>query len=126
MNIQNVLESVTNSFEETPFEINNGACEDWTNLAMERLGYPVYGGSPSIAVASGEIKIARWDTLFEADAIHVFLQIDGKFYDAECLDGVADYMDLPIFKKLKRRQPIAFIDGNFTPPPETIKLWYSS
>lgn len=35
---------------------------------------------------------------------HYFVKYDGKFYDAECLDGVKNYKDLPIFKEVRSRK----------------------
>jgi len=101
--MKTILQAVTDGFEETPFEINNGCCEDWALEAQSALKVT-------------EHKVAIWETVFGlADTIHVFLQIDGKFFDAECLDGVENYMQLPIFAKLDRPQPVIFMDGNFEP-----------
>jgi hypothetical protein len=48
---------------------------------------------------------------------HFFIRSEGKrFYDAECLDGVEDHMDLPTFQRILAeglgRQPIHCIDTN--------------
>jgi hypothetical protein len=34
---------------------------------------------------------------------HVFIEIDGRFHDAECLEGVDDYMQLPLFARWQRQ-----------------------
>lgn len=97
-----ILRDVTNSFETTPYEINNGLCESWATDVQEGLK------------TTGH-KVGIWETVFAlADTNHVFLQIDGKFYDAECLDGVDSYMQLPIFSKLGP-QPVILIDANYEP-----------
>lgn len=31
--------------------------------------------------------------------VHTWIACDGRHYDAECIDGVADYRDLPFFKR---------------------------
>ena len=101
--MKTILQAVTDAFEETPFEINNGCCEEWALEAQAALEVT-------------EHKVGIWETVFGlADTNHVFLQIDGRFYDAECLDGVDNYMQLPIFAKLDRPQPVIFMDGNFEP-----------
>lgn len=91
----NVMENVTNDFGMPPYEINNGKCEEWAYSIMEKL--------PNVEI---------WETLFDfADIQHIFIRINNKFYDAQCLYGVEDHMQLPIFKNL-RRQPVWIIDTN--------------
>lgn len=87
-----------------PYEINNGLCDEWANEVMEQLRNTDY-------------KVELWETPFGfADTIHVFVMIDGKFHDAECLDGVEDHMQLPIFARMAeagaKRQPVWRIDAN--------------
>ena len=97
------LQEVNDRFEEIPYEINNGSCEQWAELAYEML-------------SSQGIVCGIWETVFAmADTIHFFLQCQGKFYDAECLTGVEDFMQLPIFAKLDRPQPVVFSHGNTVP-----------
>jgi hypothetical protein len=45
---------------------------------------------------------------------HVWLSVDGRHYDAECVEGVDDYRDLPFFQ----RHPEAVMHTE----PETAKL----
>jgi len=98
--MKEILQAVTDSFETTPYEINNGLCESWAIDVQEALK------------TTGH-RVGIWETVFAlADTTHVFLQIDGKFYDAECLDGVDSYMQLPIFSKLGP-QPVILIDANY-------------
>lgn len=100
--MKEILQAVTDSFEETPYEINNGLCESWAIDVQEALKAKPY-------------RVAIWETVFcLADTTHVFLQINGKFYDAQCLDGVESYMHLPIFSKLGP-QPVVLIDANYEP-----------
>lgn len=95
-----ILRDVTNSFKTTPYEINNGLCESWAIDVQA-------------ALKTTRHRVGIWETVFAlADTTHVFLQIDGKFYDAECLDGVDSYMQLPIFSKL-RPQPVVLIDADY-------------
>src|SRR6185295_2111880 len=80
------------------YEINNGSCEEWADEAFSRL-------------EQLDIKVELWATpYFFADTTHSFIRVNGKFIDAECLEGVDDHNDLPIFRKLialgKGRQPV--------------------
>ena len=98
--IEATLQQVNDSFTESPYDINDGLCEDWANQVFDRL--------------KDEVFVEIWETLFGfAATTHVFIRIDGKFRDAECLAGVEDHMDLPIFAKLLAecgRQPVWLID----------------
>jgi hypothetical protein len=54
-----------------------------------------------------------WETVHGyADTSHVFLCIDGKFYDSEMHEGTDDPHNLPIFAKLGKPQPLWRIDCN--------------
>jgi hypothetical protein len=60
--------------------INNGWCEDWAYEAVETIG-------------SGQ---DIWlDDLLEDDTVsHCVFELDGKYYDAECLEGTENPHDL--------------------------------
>jgi hypothetical protein len=80
------------------YGINNGGCEDWAQRVMSRLWKSKY-------------RVEIWATPFAfAETNHVFLRINGSFYDAECVNGRDDHMDLPIFSRLLKdgygRQPV--------------------
>lgn len=87
------------AYDITPFDINNGFCDEWAYQVHELL-------------KESKHTISIWATHpDEANANHYFIQIDfDKFFDAEEIQGVKDYMDLPIFarlnKTIKRRQPV--------------------
>lgn len=84
----------------TAYDINDGGCEDWADAVMERLKDTAH-------------DVQLWATLHGiSDTSHVFLRIDGKFYDAECLDGCDDHMELPIFARIGKRQPVWLEDHN--------------
>lgn len=99
--LKEVLQEVTASFDLPPYEINCGDCGHWADEVMKRL--PNH-------------QVEYWETPFgTADTEHAFLRIDGKFYDAEALEGVDDHMELPLFSKLLEkfgRQPVWCIDHN--------------
>ncbi len=106
MTPKQAMRKVTKEFADddgmTPYEINNGNCDAWAENVKDLL--PAH-------------RVEIWETLFGfSDTTHVFLRIDGKFYDAEAPKGVDDHNDLPIFAKLfaktKRRQPVWLVDHN--------------
>lgn len=104
--IRKTMEMANEDFandEMTPYDINNGCCDEWAELVSKNL--------------EDHANVEIWETVFLfADTSHVFLRINNKFYDAECLDGVDDHMQLPIFEKLfkatNRRQPVWIIETN--------------
>lgn len=84
------MASVTQRFADEsrldPYHINNGYCDEWADDVMALLP---------------NRKVEIWETIWEyADTTHVFLRIDGIFYDAEAPQGVKDHMELPIFANL--------------------------
>ena len=112
--IPEILQSVTDDFEGMhPYQINNGNCDEWGNQALESLDKKGFAAE-------------LWETVWDfADTTHIFLRIGGKFYDAECLEGVEDHMSLPIFKKLfaanGKRQPVWLMDYKGGAPIESLE-----
>ncbi len=71
------------------WDINNGWCDHWADGAVALLG----GGE------------TVWLDDEEGDSLdHAALVFDGKYYDAQCLEGVTDYMDLPLCRGVTREQ----------------------
>jgi hypothetical protein len=92
------LQEITNSFDMSPYSINDGCCYEWAEDVLAALP-----------------RVEIWEVPAGfGDAFHAFVRIDGVFYDAECLTGVADYSELPIFAKLDSQQPVWLIDHNRT------------
>lgn len=61
------------------FDINDGNCFRWAYIAQSLYGGQIYS------------FINDW-------LMHVFIKIDGKFYDAERPQGVEDWRQLPFFE----------------------------
>jgi len=105
--ISDILQEVTERFAARgvdPYNINNGFCVEWSDEVYALL-------------QNTEHSVAIWETPWGfADTYHQFLLIDERFYDAECHQGVADHMDLPIFARMAiagaSRQPIWCLDHN--------------
>lgn len=104
--VMEILNEVNSKFERcgSTYEINNGWCEEWADSAFSKL-----------QKTANAVEV--WATpYFFADTTHSFLRINGKFIDAECLTGVDDHNELPIFKRLieagYQRQPVWCEDSN--------------
>jgi hypothetical protein len=77
-----VLE-LTAAFGGTPYDINNGQCEEFALALAEQL--------------SGCLVIC---TDWEADAPgHFWVFVGGRHYDAEMPEGTEDWKELPIMKR---------------------------
>ena len=75
----------------TPYDINNGYCGEFSDLLF--CAFP---------------DAVQMETCFDYGdewPFHVFTKIGDRYYDAECLEGVIDPSDLPIFKKYKEKHP---------------------
>lgn len=68
-------EAITALFDMSPYQINNGSCFNWAFLAKKLLG--------------------RKATLWNLGSHHAFVKYNGRFYDAECPEGVKNYLSLP-------------------------------
>jgi hypothetical protein len=66
----------------TPWDINNGDCEEWAEAAQARVG--------------GDVV---W---IEPLAAHAVLRLAGLYFDAQCLDGVRTRRELPIVQGVER------------------------
>lgn len=81
--ISNINESFCFVYGVTPYEINCGLCEEWA-IQAERFSDEIY----------------VYDLGIDSDyGGHVFVEYHGRYYDAECLEGVEDYRNLPIFQQ---------------------------
>jgi hypothetical protein len=88
LTVREVGEWVTLELGCSPYDVNDGRCEEWAGIVADRFG----GESDSMYLVGHEDLEPNSDLLG-----HIWLVKDGRHYDAECLDGVADWHDLPIF-----------------------------
>lgn len=72
-------------FDPLVWDINNGYCEQWADLAAERIG---------------EGAFATW-----IDPEHCVLVYDGRFYDADCTKGKRHWNQLPMFADPAHERP---------------------
>jgi hypothetical protein len=74
-----------------PEDINNGYCDAFAALVAEEL-------------TACDMFCADYDCDCDSDdrtRAHVWIRYEGKHYDAECLEGVESFLDLPIFRDRK-------------------------
>lgn len=84
----------------TPWDINNGACDEFADTVVEIVKY-MYPGERIDGVNMQE---------YDPDLCHTTVLWKGKFYDAECLSGVRSWRGLPIVanKGLTRSQALRY------------------
>lgn len=105
LKIQDILKLINEEFNVrgiTPWSINNGYCSEWADKAFSKF-------------EDTENITECWETIHgHSSTSHCFIRVNGMFYDAECLDGVYDHMDLPIFSKslivTGNREPVWLLD----------------
>lgn len=71
-------------FDPIVYDINNGWCEEWAYAAAELI--------PE--------SFPEW-----VDDDHCVLVYRGRFYDADCLDGVDDVEELPMLSEPEHPRP---------------------
>lgn len=86
--ICDLIKDLVTEYDKSPYDINNGECEDFALEIIRRMG----GYSPDLtdgAPNDMECKLPG----------HYWIEYKGKYYDAECPQGVSKWQELPIFKK---------------------------
>ena len=86
------INAIFNAKGITPHAINNGLCEDFAMMVIEQMG----GYSSELE----EVATESFDGANDLPG-HVWIYYQDKFYDAECPQGVKDWRELPIFKRLR-------------------------
>lgn len=100
------------------YDINCGLCEEWGERVRQL--YQEATGQDDVEVLDpGNLSGNADDAL----AGHVFLRFNGKFYDAECQDGVLHVSHLPLFKKqMGEAAPLDPLAPNPNDDPEMAKI----
>jgi hypothetical protein len=105
-------------FTPTFWDINNGWCEEFA-IAVEKIMDESRNG-----------YYWNWFEDYEHGA-HAVIVYDGKYYDAQCIEGVNDWKKLPFYKQISREQWIAeqfsleikgIIDNWYTNCPKSLKF----
>jgi hypothetical protein len=68
------------------WDINNGYCDSW-------------------ALRAAELIPGAFTAWIDPDVDHCVLVYDGKFYDADCPDGVDKWSELPMFADPQQDRP---------------------
>lgn len=116
---QNYLEE---GLAKDAYAINNGLCEDFATDLMDRLAHPTGLDmlcnesfmTPDHTSWDWALLEKHWNivppaglTQRQVDEVgfggHAFLVFEGRFYDAECPQGVHSFFDLPLFQKPLQR-----------------------
>lgn len=88
--MKNIIIKTLKEWNITPYNINNGLCEDFAKEIIDKMGgYSdiLYDVCTENFVEFGELSG------------HVWIYYKRKHYDAECPQGVKNWRELPIFKK---------------------------
>ena len=90
MSIKRIIEETIKQWDISPYDINNGECEDFAMEILDKMG----GYSEDIT----KVCTQNFVDFGSLDLGHVWILYKGKHYDAECSNGVKDWKNLPIFK----------------------------
>lgn len=82
VDVAQVIHRLVAEFELSPDVINNGFCADFACAVQERIR---------------SARIVSDEDLGRDEYTHTFVQLGGRFYDAESPSGVDDWRNLPIF-----------------------------
>ena len=85
MEIKRALLQARKEFGKPGYEINNGECEDFALRVISLLG----GYSEGLTDGTPD-----FDSVYVG---HYWIEYKGRYYDAECLEGVTNWRRLPIF-----------------------------
>lgn len=87
MNLTAELIKLRDSYEMSPQDINCGLCAEFaTQIWQKCCG----------------VEIISDEDMGAIEYTHTFISYGGRFYDAECVTGVENWKDLPIFQEGRR------------------------
>jgi len=75
--------------ELTPQQINDGNCDSFADDVQTTMENHQWTGC----------SVQETDFMNSEEPGHFFLKYGNKFYDAQCIEGVSDYHQLPIMKR---------------------------
>ena len=103
--ISAAIKSLIAEYGMSPWEINNGDCENFALDLIEMVGGEDWGTE-----SLGNYEL--WEIL----PGHVWVYLDGKHYDSECPEGVDTPLELPIFARfletLSEKERKTFFQNN--------------
>lgn len=93
MQIKQAILNAIDRIGRSPIEINSGLCGDLTQLVCDAVEDADWATTEQIEDKL-EDEGYHWIG-------HVWVVYQDKHYDAECIDGVDNFLDLPIFQRVK-------------------------
>ena len=90
--ISRIIRELIQEWGRSPYDINNGPCEEFAMEVIDRSGLPYAGPTWEI-----------YEDSTDGVALpgHVWAVHGGRNYDAEAPDGVDDWRDLPLFRRIR-------------------------
>lgn len=120
------------------YKVNSGLCEEFAYEVLERFEHQHLAEVVYTENFLDEDDLIDWArlavgvpdglTIEEMAAVrlggHCFLEMEGRWYDAECPEGADSFLDLPIFRRpvvkalrLKGLQADDVLTDDVVPPP---------
>lgn len=92
--VSQLIAQLVADFHKSPYEINNGECEEFAGELQSLLRTEGYQGV--------EEECSEYHAPFGTLPGHMWVKVDGRHYDAECPNGVKRWNQLPIFAKASK------------------------
>jgi len=92
LEMKRVIEETLKEFPGTPYEINDGLCEEFMQEVCRKV--------PEAEERCAEMFFDTYSTPPKYTG-HVWIYYNGKHYDAECPKGVENWKDLPFYKRIE-------------------------
>ena len=86
--MRQAINDTTREMGMPPYEINNSQCEEFALKIVSK-------------VKGAEDVCTENFVEFGSLPGHVWILFEGKHYDAECIDGVDNFLELPIFQRAR-------------------------
>lgn len=99
--ITDAIMQLITEYDQDPFFINCGLCEDFAVDVIVRAGTGEFiwlDDIKPVLVRRRRVRRRSSNEINHAAVLH-----DGKYYDAECPQGVSDYNKLPLVANMKIR-----------------------
>ena len=83
-------------YDPTTWGINNGYCEEWATRVVDMMDQQVTvdeADDEGVPFDGERPEHVKWWT-----PAHIFVKHEGRFYDAECHEGVDRIVDLPLYR----------------------------
>jgi hypothetical protein len=97
MEITDVINQTIREFQEDPYHINCGLCEEFAMKVLDKMGIKSGDSEETYELGTNNLEPEFADFL----PGHVWIVHKGKCYDAECSEGVDTFLLLPIFKNIR-------------------------